>query len=96
MLKVQGLFKTFKASLLEKPQQVLKGLSFEIKKGRTTGFVGVNGAGKTTTLKCALGFVRPDAGEINFFDQGPLTSNLKSRLGYLPERPYYYDFLTAK
>lgn len=95
MLKVQGLVKTFKPDLLQKPHTVLKGLSFEIKKGRTTGFVGVNGAGKTTTLKCALGFVHPSAGEITFFNEGPLNSELKKRIGYLPERPYYYDFLTA-
>lgn len=95
MLKIEGLTKTFKGQLFEKKQQVLKGLSFEVFQGRTTGFVGVNGAGKTTTLKCALGFVRPDQGQITFFGQGPLDSNLKKRLGYLPERPYYYDFLTA-
>jgi ABC-2 type transport system ATP-binding protein len=95
MLKVQGLVKTFKTDVFQKPQQVLKGLSFEIQKGRTTGFVGVNGAGKTTTLKCALGFVHPNQGEIHFFGQGSLTSELKTKIGYLPERPYYYDFLTA-
>ncbi|MGZ5278463.1 MAG: ABC transporter ATP-binding protein [Pseudobdellovibrionaceae bacterium] len=95
MLKIEGLTKTFKGQLFEKDHQVLKGLSFEVHKGRTTGFVGVNGAGKTTTLKCALGFVRPDQGKITFFGQGPLDSELKKRLGYLPERPYYYDFLTA-
>lgn len=95
MLKVQGLVKTFHTNVFEKSQQVLKDLSFEIVKGKTTGFVGVNGAGKTTTLKCALGFVHPDKGEVTFFNEGPLTSQLKQRMGYLPERPYYYDFLTA-
>jgi ABC-2 type transport system ATP-binding protein len=95
MLKVEGLTKTFKGQVFEKSQQVLKGLSFQVHQGRTTGFVGVNGAGKTTTLKCALGFVRPDAGTIDFFGKGPLDSDLKKRLGYLPERPYYYDFVTA-
>ncbi len=96
MLKVINLNKTFDSSLLEKPQKVLKNLSFEIQKGRTTGFVGVNGAGKTTTLKCALGFVFPDSGTVDFFGNGPLSSESKKQLGYLPERPYYYDFLTAK
>lgn len=95
MLKVQGLVKTFKTDVFQKPHQVLKGLSFEILKGRTTGFVGVNGAGKTTTLKCALGFVHPDQGQIQFFNEGTLNSKLKQRIGYLPERPYYYDFLTS-
>ncbi len=95
MLKVQGLEKTFKNNVFEPPHHVLKGLSFEIQSGRTTGFVGVNGAGKTTTLKCLLGFVHPEKGQIVFFGKGPLDSDLKRRIGYLPERPYYYDFLTA-
>jgi ABC-2 type transport system ATP-binding protein len=95
MLKVEGLVKTFKTDIFQKPQEVLKELSFEIRPGRTTGFVGINGAGKTTTLKCVLGFVRPDRGQIDFFGQGPLTTETKKKIGYLPERPYYYDFLTA-
>jgi ABC-2 type transport system ATP-binding protein len=96
VLKIKDLNKTFDSHLLEKPHQALKNLSFEIKSGHTTGFVGVNGAGKTTTLKCALGFVFPDSGTVDFFNEGPLTSESKKKLGYLPERPYYYDFLTAK
>ncbi len=95
MLKVKDLNKTFRSNLFEKPNQVLKNLSFEIESGHTTGFVGVNGAGKTTTLKCALGFVFADSGSVNFFNQGILNSQSKKKLGYLPERPYYYDFLTA-
>ncbi|PIS11376.1 MAG: ABC transporter ATP-binding protein [Bdellovibrio sp. CG10_big_fil_rev_8_21_14_0_10_47_8] len=95
MLKVQGLTKAFKTQLLSPAQVVLTDLSFDIQGQRTTGFVGVNGAGKTTALKCILGFIHPDQGQISFFDQGPLTSEMKSQIGYLPERPYYYDFLTA-
>ncbi len=95
MLKIESLNKTFKGQLFEKNVHVLKNMDFEVPAGKVTGFVGVNGAGKTTSLKCALGFIKPDSGKITFFNQGPLTSDLKRKIGYLPERPYYHDFLTA-
>lgn len=95
-LKVSSLRKGFKPHFFSKHKQILKNLNFSIKSGRTTGFIGVNGAGKTTTLKCILGFTKPDFGEIHFFGNHKLDSQVKSKIGYLPERPYYYDFLTAK
>lgn len=99
MLRIEKINKTFRGQLFEKSHSVLKDLSFEVQPGKVTGFVGVNGAGKTTTLKCVLGFVRPDSGRISLFGQlvqnGQIPPELKSRIGYLPERPYYYDFLTA-
>lgn len=95
MLSVQNLTKSFQANFYNSPVTVLKNLSFEVHAGKTTGFVGVNGAGKTTTLKCVLGFVRPENGKALFFGQNELNAEVKQRIGYLPERPYYYDFLTA-
>lgn len=99
VLQVKNLNKTFKGSLTEKSKQVLRDVSFEVKKGRTTGFVGVNGSGKTTSLKCVLGFLKPDPlakTEIQFFNEPAKLENFKSRIGYLPERPYLYEFLTAQ
>jgi ABC-2 type transport system ATP-binding protein len=96
MLKIDGINKTFKGQLFEKKHHVLKNLSFKVEPGQVTGFIGVNGAGKTTSLKCALGFIRPDSGTISFFNEGPLNQKSKHRIGYLPERPYYYDFLTTR
>lgn len=96
ILTVESLRKGFKPHFFSKQKQVLKNLSFTIQSGRTTGFIGVNGAGKTSTLKCVLGFTRPDYGTIRFFDGHALDNAVKSKIGYLPERPYYYDFLTAK
>jgi ABC-2 type transport system ATP-binding protein len=95
MVKVEGLDKIFDPGLFEQKKHVLKNLSFQVRQGKTTGFVGVNGAGKTTTLKCILGFIHPNKGEVEFFNEGPLTSEVKTRIGYLPERPYYYEFLKA-
>ncbi|MCE3009866.1 MAG: ABC transporter ATP-binding protein [Proteobacteria bacterium] len=87
VLSVRHLSKSFKSGFFEPAYKVLADISFKIEKGRATGFVGLNGAGKTTTLKCILGFIRPQSGSIELNRQS---------LGYLPERPCYYDFLTAK
>lgn len=95
VLRVQGLNKTFPGGLFEKPHRVLKDLQFGLPEGQTTGFVGSNGAGKTTTIKCLFDFVHPDSGEILFFGE-KLSRPLKNRIGYLPERPYLYEFLTGE
>lgn len=94
VLHVHNLNKTFKGELFEKPRQVLKDVSFKLAPGTTVGFVGSNGAGKTTSIKCIFDFIRPDSGKIEFFGQS-LSSSVKTRIGYLPERPYLYEFLTG-
>lgn len=94
-LEVIQLTKAFQGEAFKKPKTVLKDLNFEIRQGKTTGFVGVNGAGKTTTLKCILGFVRPTAGEVRILGE-PLSDKTKAKIGFLPERPYYHDFLKAR
>lgn len=71
-------------------------MSFELEKGVVTGFLGSNGAGKTTTIKCLLGLIFPDSGKIDFFGQGYNNEAVKAKIGFLPERPYFYDYLTAR
>lgn len=95
MLKVQGLCKTFKGGLFEKDRQILFDVSFELPRGETCGFVGGNGQGKTTTIKCLFQFIRADRGEVSFFGR-PLGFEEKKKIGYLPERPYLYEFLTTR
>ncbi|UXR64645.1 ABC transporter ATP-binding protein [Bdellovibrio bacteriovorus] len=94
VLSIEKLNKTFKGGLFEKDRHVLRDVSFVLPEGQTSGFVGSNGAGKTTTIKCIFDFIRPDSGQIHFFGK-PLTSESKTRVGYLPERPYLYEFLTG-
>ena len=94
-LSVSHLNKSFSLGVFRKPKQILHDVSFQVEHGKTTGFIGVNGSGKTTSLKCVLGFITPDSGEIKFFDKSELSSSVKERIGYLPERPYLYEFLTA-
>jgi ABC-2 type transport system ATP-binding protein len=95
VLSVQNLRKTYHSGFIPKPTEVLKGISFTVSEGKITGFLGGNGAGKTTTMKCFLGLVRPDSGDIHYFDNQLLSENVKSRIGFLPERPYFYEYLTG-
>ena len=95
VLEVTDLKKSYKVGFIPKKQLVLKGLSFKVEPGKITGFLGGNGAGKTTTMKCMLGLAYPDAGEVKFFGKSKLDADVKSRIGFLPERPYFYEYLTG-
>lgn len=95
VLEVKSLNKSFKGvSLFEKSKQVLFDVSFKLPYGQTSGFVGNNGSGKTTTIKCIFQFIFPDSGEVLFQGRN-LSPEIKSKIGYLPERPYLYEFLSA-
>lgn len=73
----------------------LDNVSFEVYRGEIFGLVGPNGSGKTTTLKLILGLIFPTAGEIKVFGSSPLDIEVKNRIGFLPDGPYFYDFLNA-
>lgn len=93
---MRELTKTFPEGFWRKQKKILDRVTFEVASGVTTGFVGRNGSGKTTSLKCVLGFIKAQTGQIDFFQQGSLNKKIQSKIGYLPERPYYYDFLSAE
>lgn len=95
IIEVKNLNKFFPFGFWKRPKQVLKNVSFKCPEGCATGFVGNNGSGKTTSIKCLLEFVKIDSGEIIFFGS-PLSMAARSRIGYLPERPYLYEFLTGQ
>jgi ABC-2 type transport system ATP-binding protein len=67
-----------------------------VKEGEIYGFLGQNGAGKTTTIKCLLGLIKPDSGEMLFFDRQSNTVRGRENIGFLPEHPYFYDYLTVE
>ena len=97
ILKVSNISKYYKKGLGLKRFYALKNLSLEIKKGEVLGVIGPNGAGKTTTFKLILGLIFPDAGTIAF--GSTLTQNgidPKSRIGFLPENPYFYSYLSVE
>ncbi|MGZ3721703.1 MAG: ABC transporter ATP-binding protein [Bdellovibrionales bacterium] len=94
LLQVTGLKKSYSRGFIPRRVNVLKGLNFSVPAGKVTGFLGGNGAGKTTTMRCILGLDYPDSGQIELFGQ-PLSVQSKRRLGFLPERPYFYEHLTG-
>ncbi|MBN2206733.1 MAG: ABC transporter ATP-binding protein, partial [Candidatus Aminicenantes bacterium] len=71
------------------------GISLSVEEGTIFGYLGPNGAGKTTTLKTVLGLIFPDRGEIRIFGKSHLAPKARARIGFLPENPYFYDYLTA-
>jgi ABC-2 type transport system ATP-binding protein len=94
LLEVKDLKKSYKRGFIPRKHEVLKGVSFSVPAGSITGFLGGNGAGKTTTMRCALGLDYPDSGTAEFFG-APLSAESKRKLGFLPERPYFYEHLTG-
>ena len=96
-LQIKNLEKTFKKDWPSSTQnKVLDGLSFSISQGTVTGFLGANGSGKTTTMKCTLGLISFNAEEISFFEGQVLGPKVLKKIGFLPEQPYFYDFLTGE
>jgi ABC-2 type transport system ATP-binding protein len=80
----------------KRPYRALDALTLQVQPGEVFGFLGPNGAGKTTTLKLLMGLVSPTAGRAEILG-GPVGDvTIKRRIGYLPEHPYFYDYLTAE
>lgn len=94
-LQVIDLKKSYKVGFIPKVHSVLKGVSFSVQPGKITGFLGGNGAGKTTTLRCILGLAFPDGGEFRYFGKAGISLEAKRRIGFLPERPYFYEHLSG-
>lgn len=94
MIHCENICKTFQLGRGRKVEAV-QGLSLSVDSGEIFGCIGPNGAGKSTTIKLLLDLIRPDSGSISV--NGFASSNEKSRarVGYLPENPYIYDFLSA-
>jgi len=74
----------------------LRGLNLSVEQGTVVGFLGPNGAGKTTALHVLLGFIEPSAGEAFLFGEDVRQSIARRRIGYLPEHPQLYPFLSGR
>src|SRR5258706_3780953 len=80
----------------KKPRTALRPLTLNIQEGEVFGFLGPNGAGKTTTLKVMMGLVFPTAGSARILGMDVDDVRVKAQIGFLPEQPYFYDYLTAR
>lgn len=95
-VEVTGLKKSYARGFWLTRVPTLKGINFQIPKGKITGFLGSNGSGKTTTIKCILDLVRFEAGSIKILGMDSQDPAARRRIGFLPERPYFYEYLTGR
>lgn len=96
VLELENVYKSYSVGFIPKKKQVLKGISFYVNEGEIFGYLGPNGAGKTTTIKCILNLIFPDAGKISIFGEDSLKPRARQKVGFLPENPYFYDYLTGR
>jgi ABC-2 type transport system ATP-binding protein len=95
VIRVDNLQKSFRTPLRRKPVHVLQGISFTVEPGEVFGFLGPNGAGKTTTIRILMGLIAGTGGQAFLFGEPVPTRAARARLGFLPESPYFYDYLTV-
>ena len=94
VLITKGLTKTFKVGMRRKVVRAVQDLDLCVEAGEIFGFLGPNGAGKSTTIKMLMGLIFPTAGEARIFGEPIPTRAAKARIGFLPENPYFHDFLS--
>jgi ABC-2 type transport system ATP-binding protein len=95
-IEILGLEKTYQVGFWRKrPKCALHPLQLTVEDGEIFGFLGPNGAGKTTTLKLLMGLVFPTAGSARILGRDWTDPSVKAQIGFLPEQPYFYDYLTA-
>ena len=95
-IETNGLTKEYRIGFWRKPARVVSGLNLTVRRGEVFGYLGPNGAGKTTTLKLLTGLVRPTSGEARVLGQPLGDVRTKQQVGFLPEQPYFYEYLTGR
>jgi ABC-2 type transport system ATP-binding protein len=97
VIEIDGLTKDYEVGLVKKRRvRALDHLSLTIRRGEIFGFLGPNGAGKTTTLKLLMRLIYPTAGTARILGQPIDDVATHARIGYLPENPYFYDYLSGR
>lgn len=93
-ISITALSKTYPRSWMSAAFEAVRGLSLTIGEGEVFGFIGPNGAGKSTTIKILTGVLRPTAGSAQLFGKDVALPEARRGLGYVPENPSLYDYLT--
>ena len=97
IIEIQNLTKDYEVGFWRKRKaRALEGLSLNVEQGQIFGFLGANGAGKTTTLKLLMRLIFPTSGTARILGHDISDVSVHARIGYLPENPYFYDYLTAR
>ncbi len=95
-LEVLDLTRDFRTGFRRKRQRGIKGVSFSVKRGVIFALLGHNGAGKTTTINCILDLVHAQTGQVKIFGRINTEPAARSSMGYLPERPYFFEHLSGR
>jgi ABC-2 type transport system ATP-binding protein len=97
VIEIENLTKDYEVGFLRKRRvRALDSLTLSVEAGEIFGFLGANGAGKTTTLKLLMRLMYPSAGRASILGRDISDTGMHARIGYLPEHPYFYDYLTAR
>ena len=96
IVQVAHLRKQFRVGFWGKRVDAVYDLSFDVRRGEVFGFLGPNGAGKTTTIKILMGLIYSSSGQARLFDCPIGDPSTKGKVGFLPESPYFYDYLTSR
>jgi ABC-2 type transport system ATP-binding protein len=96
VLRAQAVGKTFRKPFSGKRVEAVRGVSFEVQRGEIFGFLGPNGAGKTTTIKMLMGLVAATAGTMEILGVPAPSSDVMRNVGFLPENPYVYPYLSPR
>jgi ABC-2 type transport system ATP-binding protein len=96
VLEVRDLRKVYRTPFSRRRVVAVDGISFAVEAGEIFGFVGPNGAGKTTTIRILMGLIRPSAGSASLFGHPVPSRAARARIGFLPEAPYFYEYLTVR
>jgi ABC-2 type transport system ATP-binding protein len=97
VVEINNLTKDYDTGFWRKRKvRALDGLSLTVERGEILGFLGANGAGKTTTLKLLMRLIFPTSGNARILGHDIHEISMHERIGYLPENPYFYDYLTAR
>src|SRR6059036_3890273 len=95
-IEIENLTKEYPFGFLHlKKKTSLEGLNMQVEMGEVFGFIGPNGAGKSTTIKLLMGLIFPTAGTARILGRPISDVEMHKDIGYLPEQPYFYDYLTA-
>src|SRR3954467_10755963 len=97
VIEIDNLSKDYETGFLKKKRvRALDGLTLNVKPGQIFGFLGGNGAGKTTTIKTLMSLIFPTEGSARILGCDISDVQMHRRIGYCPENPYFYDYLTAR
>jgi ABC-2 type transport system ATP-binding protein len=97
IIEIENLTKDYEVGFWKKKKvRALDGLTLNVERGQIFGFLGGNGAGKTTTIKILMSLIFPTSGSAKILGSPISDAKMHSKIGYCPENPYFYDYLTAR